>query len=319
MRQFPPIDPTDRDPVSTLTIEQIRIAQTSDDIAAKMEATSAVIAATEGRLAVLAGRAARGTASGGRGNHSEFMDEFSQVGRIAIWEAIPRFKGNTVDEFCAFIYRTVEDALKDSIREERSAGTGADEDAVRIFGEMVAKAEGDVYLAERMAQTVPPVGRRLGKDRANAARIAWQGSVSLSACEWSNEYVREAEDIHATYGVPEDLLTSADITRERDRVKHALVNAVLDSMSNAQAEVLRYSFGIAGRSDYGYGVNSDGDVSLAQELDTTPKCVQRNRDKALTTFPKKYIPLASNSAAHALELAAAAASVRANGRGGSAA
>jgi hypothetical protein len=44
---------------------------------------------------------------------------------------------------------------------------------------MVERAEGDLFLAEQLAQTIPPKGKRLSADRANAARLAWQGNASL--------------------------------------------------------------------------------------------------------------------------------------------
>src|ERR1044072_333587 len=74
---------------------------------------------------------------------------------------------------------TIEAVLKDKVREARNQG--ADEDALKVFASMLEKADGDVYLAEKFAQTVPPKGRRLSAARAQAARMSWQGTQSFEA------------------------------------------------------------------------------------------------------------------------------------------
>ncbi|MFF2406701.1 hypothetical protein [Streptomyces sp. NPDC058092] len=300
----------------SLTLAQVRTAQTGENLAEKMAATTAVVEATEGRIAQLAEKAARRMAPTGGDRYMDYRDEFAQVGRITVWESLSRFTGETVDSFFAFMYATVEDALKDAVRSERNGAAGADADAVKVFGSMLEMADGDVFLAEKLSQTVPPKGRRLGKDRANAARLAWQGAESIDAPrpatgEGEQSPGSYAESIASDYGVPEYLITSEDITREERRIKLAVVNGVLDTMGQGQADVIRYSFGIADYECYGYGRENNRDAELAEHLGTTTKLVQKNRDKGFQSFTKRYIKTVAKNEAHAAELTEAAAAERA--------
>jgi len=158
-----------------ITVDIIRAAQDND-----IAATALIIEATDSRIAGLASKAAhRMAATGDR--LDAYREEFTQIGRIAVWESLPRFTGDSVDGFMAFMYATVADKLKDAAREERNGAAGADKDAVKTFGAMLRETDGNVFEAERRVQTDLPAGKRLSADRANAARLAWQGSESLDA------------------------------------------------------------------------------------------------------------------------------------------
>jgi RNA polymerase sigma factor (sigma-70 family) len=295
--------------MDALTFEQITAAQNND-----IAATSAVIEATEGRVTKLADIAAR--RMGGR--LEDYREEFAQVGRIAVWEALSRFTGDTVDSFFAFMYSTVENVLMDAVRSERNGAAGADADAVKVFASMLELANGDVYLAEKLAQTVPPKGRRLGRDRANAARLAWQGAESIdvpsptqknndrgySPTTGGNNALTLAESLAGTIGVPEDLITSADVTAEERRRKCAVIQAVIDTMGDYQAHVIRASFGIDPVGFYGRGDNDD---ELAADMGLEVKQVQDARKKGLRSFGKRYIKVVAKDAEHADELTAAMA------------
>ncbi|MGW6754555.1 hypothetical protein [Streptomyces sp. NPDC055006] len=184
----------------TLTFAQILAAQNSDPAALgeRMAATSAVVAATESRVVKLAQSAARRMAPGGP-RYMDYVDQFTQDGRVAVWEALSRFKGDSVDVFFGFIYSTVETKLLDAVRSERNPGAGVDEDAVKVFGKMLVMAEGDVYLAERFARTIPKTKDRLGAGRAQAARLAWQGTSSIDKPSGSNE-----SSVSDTLAAPQD-------------------------------------------------------------------------------------------------------------------
>lgn len=292
---------------STLTLDQIRAAQAND-----LAATTAVIEATESRIIKLADKAARRMAPAGD-RFAEFLDEFTQVGRITVWESLSRFEGDSVDSFYAFIYSTLENVLLDSVREERNTGAGVDKDAVKVFSSMLEMADGDVYLAEKFAQTVPPKGRRLGADRAQAARLAWQGSASLDVPVQEAKpgkgavVITLAESLASELGVPEDLIEAGDITREESRVKHAVIHGVLDVMGEMQRQVLKHSFGISGYSHYGHGDAGD-DAGLSEELGTTVLKVRDARTKGLRAFAKRYVKTVEvTDAEYAQELTEAAA------------
>ena len=162
-----------------LTIDTIRAAQSADLLADRLTAQTAVIEATESRVTALAAKAAQRMAPHGGARAADYRDEFAQVGRVAVWEAIERFTDTSVDAFMRYVYSTVENRLKDAVRSERNGAAGADENAVKIFAAMLEAADGDVYEAAKLCQTIPPKGKRLSADRAEAARMAWQGAVSL--------------------------------------------------------------------------------------------------------------------------------------------
>ncbi|WP_433858214.1 sigma-70 family RNA polymerase sigma factor [Streptomyces kronopolitis] len=157
-----------------LSIDTIHAAQNND-----LAAVAEVIEATESRIAVLARKAANRMAPHGGPRFHDWADEFAQVGRVAVWDLLPRFTDTTVDAFERLAYTTIENKLKDAVRAERNGNAGADENAVKVFAAMLEAAEGDVYEAAKLAQTIPPKGKRLSAARAEAARMAWQGAVSL--------------------------------------------------------------------------------------------------------------------------------------------
>ncbi|CAD80135.1 RNA polymerase sigma factor [Streptomyces phage phiBT1] len=157
-----------------LTFDVIRAAQNND-----LDAVTTVIKATESRIDVLARKAANRMAPHGGARFADYADEFAQVGRVAVWDCLKRFTDTTVESFERYVYTTVETTLKDAVRSERNGNAGADPDAVKVFAAMLEAADGDVYEAARLAQIIPPKGKRLSPDRAEAARMAWQGAVSL--------------------------------------------------------------------------------------------------------------------------------------------
>lgn len=110
----------------------------------------------------------------------------------------------------------------------------------------------------------------------------------------------------STYGVPDDLVTAEDMTREESRVKHAVVNGILDVMGQGQRDVLKHSFGIGGVTFYGHGDSGD-DTGLATELATTVPKVRDARSKGLRTFAKRYVKTVETSnPTYALTLSEAA-------------
>lgn len=157
-----------------LTIETIRAAQAND-----LEAVTEVIKATETRVDSLARKAASRMAPHGGPRFYDYADEFAQVGRVAVWDLLKRFTDETVESFERYVYTTVETTLKDAVRAQRNGAAGADENAVKVFASVLEAAEGNVYEAAKLAQTMPPKGKRLSAERAEAARLAWQGAVSL--------------------------------------------------------------------------------------------------------------------------------------------
>ncbi|MYU29044.1 sigma factor [Streptomyces reticuli] len=278
---------------STLALSTVRAAQNKD-----LEATTAVIEATESRIAVLARKAARRMAESGP-RHDDYFDEFTQQGRIAVWEALARFDETVNPDFLGFAYTTVETMLLGATRAERNQGV--DDSAAKTFLSMLDRAGGDPFLAEKLCQTVPPAGRRLSADRAHAARLAYQGADSLDAPAPGSTEDEPWEPGTSTYGVPEDLITPDDVAREEARVKKALVHGVLDVMGEGQAHVLRGTFGIEPVPFYGNGA----DEELAADMGTTAKAVREARSKGLKAFGKRWIKATAQTPEEADELTAA--------------
>lgn len=280
----------------TLTMDQIRAAADKD-----IDATAAVSAATESRVVNLARKAALGDP--GTDRHAEYVEEFSQVGRIVVWESVSRFKGDNVHSFFAFICTTVEAALKDAARE--AAFPGAPTDALKTLMSMMGRAYGDAHLAAKLAQTVPPAGKRLSADLAEAARVSYMASASLSVPspygEWSDMFTSD-------YGVPDDLVTAEDRSREDRRIKHAVVGSILDTMGEGQAKAVKHSFGIHGYQDFGHGQGNCDLQGLADALGVSMNAAKVAKSKGMQSFAKRYIKAMAASPERAEELAEAAAS-----------
>ncbi|MGW3674657.1 sigma factor [Streptomyces sp. NPDC005166] len=162
-----------------LSFATIKAAQNHEELGARLTAQREVIEHIESRVTSLATQAARRMSPQGGARYADYRDEFAQVGRVAVFEALDRFADTTVDAFERFVYTTVQRTLLDAVRAERNFG--ADDKAVKTFASMLELADGDTFEAARLAQTVPPKGSgyRLSAQRANAARLAWQGAVSL--------------------------------------------------------------------------------------------------------------------------------------------
>lgn len=156
-----------------LTLAQIQAAQAND-----LDAIRTVLDAMDSRINRLANQAAAKMGSN-PARHADYVEDFRQDALVALFEALPAFDGTSADGFYAFMYRSMETVLKARYNSERNQG--ADRDAMWVFKEMVERADGDLALAEKLSQTVPPKGRRLSADRAYAARMAWQGPTSLDA------------------------------------------------------------------------------------------------------------------------------------------
>jgi hypothetical protein len=158
-----------------ITIAQIRAAQDSSvDLDAHLAGVTAVLAEMNERISRLAAQASRRI-------DGNLREDFEQDAREALFIALPRFdmdkvKGDPVDGFFGFLYTTIADALKDRVREQRYSGV--DKDAVKTFMSVLGDAEGDPYKAAKLATELPK-GSRLSADRADAARLAWQGAVSI--------------------------------------------------------------------------------------------------------------------------------------------
>lgn len=157
--------------MSELTFAQITAAQAYDQ-----DAVTAVLAEMDSRIVSLAAKSA-GILATNPARYADYAEEFKQDAMVALLEYLPRWAGDSVDAFREYLYGAMAGELKAKVSAERHAGV--DRNAFSTFKAMVAEADGDLYLAEKLAQTLPEKGKRLSADRANAARLAWQGPVSI--------------------------------------------------------------------------------------------------------------------------------------------
>lgn len=257
--------------MDALTLDTIKAAQNKD-----LTATAEVITATEGRIEALAFKL---------GASADQRDEFAQIGRIAVWEGLPRWEGDTVDSFFAFMHKTIQSKMQDAARVEKNQGaTGADHGAINTFAACLREANGDASVAEALCQTLPQKGRRLSPARAYAARMAWEGPASLDA--QVVETAALADLLVSDYGVPDDLIEPSDVAHsDRDR-KIKTVRAVLDSMGAKGSHILKATYGIDPVVCLGTG--DEADKELAELLSTKPATVRVLRNQAHKSFESRY-------------------------------
>ncbi|WP_030244166.1 sigma-70 family RNA polymerase sigma factor [Streptomyces sp. NRRL S-350] len=245
-----------------LTEQQIRDAQNND-----LDAVTAMVKATEERVVQLARRYA---STGGRVD-PELVDDLAQVGRITVWEAISRFRGETVAEFFTFIDRTLCGAMSDERKTETRQGVSRQ--AAADFERALSLAGGDPYEAEFLATTTEAMGaRRMSEDAAYAARLSYQGVRYLEAPLTTTGNVFPGEEAGGvrTIGewladrlaVPMDLLEPSDFERDRREQTRERVHATLDRMGEQQGHVLKALTGIDPVGYYG----TEHDDELARDM-----------------------------------------------------
>lgn len=274
-----------------ITSEDIRMAKTGAAWAIEL-----VIGSMDSRIRSLAAREARGMLTAGP---DFWTEEFRQVAMVAMWSALPRFEGDEVDAFRAYMYKTAELEIRSEATKQRHQG--ADEDSVKTFAYWLAKCDGDLDLAEQMCQRFPDkYGRKLGRDRANAARMAQllphsiEGSaitggnpVSHGSEDDANEAASYADLLVSTLGIPDEFITSDDLSRLESTARQELVHAVLGAMGDGAASVLKYTFGIDGYGAYGVDANDE----IGAMVGKTAKQVIDARTKGYKAFAQRFIKL----------------------------
>lgn len=263
-----------------LTEQQIRDAQNND-----LDAVTAVVKATEERVVQLARRYA---STGGRVD-PELVDDLAQVGRIAVWEAIGRFKGREVAEFFTFIDRTLCGVMSDERKVETRPGVSRQ--AAADFERALSLAGGDAYEAEFLATTAEAMGaRRMSADAAYAARLSYQGVRSMDAPLTSTGNVFPGEEAGGVrsigewladrLAVPEELLEPSDFERDRRERTRERVHATLGRMGEQQAHVLRALTGVDPVGFYG----TEHDDELARDMGIPRARVSVIRSKGKDRF-----------------------------------
>ncbi|MFF2543973.1 sigma-70 family RNA polymerase sigma factor [Kitasatospora sp. NPDC058063] len=257
-----------------LSPETITAARNND-----ISAVAAVVAATEDLVISRARRFA--------GADLSSVDDYAQAGRMAVWQGIKRFEGETLAEFVRFVDRSISGAMADARRAEMMQGVTPH--AAKTFGEALAKAAGDPYEAEQIAASEAMGKDKLTRELAYAARLSWAGMDSLDRpfnVAITGESVTLGDVVARELAVPADLVEPRDVAAHRRTVVRQRVHLALGRLSERQRTVLKAGFGIAPLKLYRVAVD---DSELAADLKVTPYQVQQARTKGNRRFAEVYV------------------------------
>ncbi|MEV6419678.1 hypothetical protein [Streptomyces sp. NPDC051662] len=256
-----------------LTAQQIADAQNND-----IAAVTAVIEATEERVTQLARRYAT---TGGR-TDADLMDDLAQVGRVAVWQGLSRFKGSSVAEFFTFMDRTVSGMLAD----ERKVQTrqGVSRSIAAEFEKALSMAAGDPYEAERLCTLTEVMGaKRMTAETAYAARISWQGAEYLDAPIGDDENATVADRVGDNYALARAEANDELSTRQRETKRR--VHETLDLLPSEQEALLSAEYGIG---DFPC-IGADDHRGLAEVAGVAYTAVESVRDEARKNFKAVYL------------------------------
>lgn len=263
----------------SLTMQQISDAQANE-----LDAVTAVLREMEHRVSNLARKAATGAG----GNSASLIEEFEQVGRIAVWESLTRFEGVSVAEFFTYMSQKIWSAIESSrIAETRQGVSGP---AARDFETALVAVGGDPIAAERHAASGAMGARKMSPEMAHAARLSWSGAASLDMP--INGGQRAEAGVVETLGdklastLPADLETPQDRESARQRAIKDAVHTTLGKMGAKARAILSGTYGIAGPTPY-FGEGSDGE--LAEYLGVSTQQIYGQRRNAKVRFRTLYI------------------------------
>lgn len=265
-----------------ITTEDVAAAQSGEEWAIEL-----ILGSMRSRVSALASAEARRMF---RGDAESWAEEFKQVADVAMWGALETFNPDA-GTITGYLFVTARRAIAGAASEARFAGV--DRDAHRTFAYWVAQCDGDTSLAEQMAQRFPdPNGNKLGRDRAHAAHLAWHNPNSIegfAAADPNNDEAfpptRYADLLVSTLGIPEEFITSDDISRAESSARHEITHAVLATMGEGAASVLRLTFGIDGYGAFGVDANDE----IGSYIGKTAKQVIDARTKGYKAFADRFI------------------------------
>ncbi|MFF4408098.1 sigma-70 family RNA polymerase sigma factor [Streptomyces sp. NPDC001404] len=261
-----------------LTADQIKAAKNNE-----IDAVTAVIAATE----ELVTSKARRYATGNGWTDSALAEDLAQTGRIAVWEALAKFEGETPAQFMTYLDRTLHGVLNRARWDETRQGVSRA--VAETFERALTLAAGDPYEAERLATTDALGTHKMRPDLAYAARVSWQGLVWIdipAGEDDDGEGVTLGAALASEIGIPEDLLEPRDVETHRRKVVREQVHGTLGQLSERMRHVLKATHGISPVAQYGAG---DHDDELAADMGLTPYQVQQARTKGGARFAALYL------------------------------
>lgn len=224
-------------------------------------------------------------------DHTDLREDLMQIGRIAVWESIAAFDGATPGEFMTFCERN---ALgKMSVTRQKETRQGVSRAIAAQFEKALSLAGGDPYKAEKLAQDNTAMSnRRMSPEMAHAARMAWQGSISLETPTGTEDGDATLGDLIAdTMEIPVELVTPDDITRYQREQKRRAVHRTLSHMTMRRRDIIRADFGFDD-STY-FGGDDVQDDELAAQMGITVANLSVTRGKAMRQFRELYLAGAS--------------------------
>ncbi|MGW8327331.1 sigma-70 family RNA polymerase sigma factor [Streptomyces sp. NPDC055897] len=260
-----------------ITAAEISAAKNND-----LNAVTRVIEETE---SLVVGRA-RSYATRSDGTDWGMVDDLAQAGRMAVWSSMAKFEGESPAQFMAYIDRALHSAMGDMRRETKQPGVSSS--TAKDFELALSLAGGDPYEAARIGCTEEMGPRKMTRDRANSALVAWLGTLSLDhvvGVDESGEAVSLADVVAEQVSVPVDLLDACDYESARSLAIRSQVHRTLGALGVRQCHVLKADHGIAPVRDY--GMNST-DAELAEDMGATSKQVREARSKGRKRFRELY-------------------------------
>jgi hypothetical protein len=178
-----------------ITIEIIKAAQEND-----LQAVACVVGEMSSRNEIAAKHAARKLLAL---PFTEAVDHMRVAADSALWEFIATADVDsfrTADDFRARAYRFVEQSLRSEARAIRGIGESVTPNMMKAFNKAVERADGDVALAEKLAQ-IHPYGNtgRLSPALAYAARLAWEGCISADDQRYGRAVIDEVAGPHPDF------------------------------------------------------------------------------------------------------------------------
>lgn len=190
-------------------------------------------------------------------------EDLAQVGRVAVWQALSRYRGDSPEEFRAFARKTAQGAMSDARRELTYQGIS--QDTAKRWESALRLSDGDPVAAERLACSAESHLPRMTPEMARAARIAWQHTAPLSG---------HTETLTAE--VP------TEARGERQEVTQRRVVGILDAMPWRQRLILECAFRIGDDEEH------YDDAELAEWMGVSVRTMRGYRSKALVRFRQRY-------------------------------
>lgn len=255
-------------------------AQLADARANDLEATAAVIRSTDQRVVQLANKYAA---------DADMAEDFAQIGRIAVWQAISECEGTTVAQFFAYVDSTVSGLLSN----ERKSQTrqGVSREMASNFERCLSASGGDPSEAQRLMTTDFLGHRKATPESALAARLSWAGTDSLDRPWQSGDNSSAAtlgDFVAAELSMPAELVELSDIERHRKGSIRSAVHATLGKLSGRMSGVLMRDYGIGNVPYYGDEVSAN-DAEMAKDMGLTSYQVQQARTNGRKRFRELYL------------------------------